>query len=101
MRTAIWPIAFHVSSLSASIANSPRVTVGGAGAPFLVLDVDGRNRIASYQAGSGSTALTFNYDVASSDFDLDGPAIAARIASACGPIFGRSQTSVTSQLPKA
>src|SRR6476469_8884823 len=32
VRTMIWPTAFHVSSLLAAMLNSPRVTVGTAGA---------------------------------------------------------------------
>ncbi|XEG75678.1 DUF4347 domain-containing protein [Pseudomonas sp. abacavir_1] len=44
----------------------------GNGTPRLALDLDGRTIYADYLSGSGSTALTFRYQVQPGDNDADG-----------------------------
>ena len=51
------------------------VTVTGA--PYLLIDVGGTNRRASYQSGSGATQLLFQYTVLAGDDDDDGIAVVA------------------------
>ena len=46
------------------------VTVTGD--PYLLIDVGGTNRRASYQSGSGATQLLFRYTVLAGDDDDDG-----------------------------
>ena len=45
------------------------------GDPYLLIDVGGTNRRASYQSGSGATQLLFQYTVLAGDDDADGIAV--------------------------
>ena len=47
------------------------------GAPYLLIDVGGTNRRASYHSGTGSTQLLFRYTVRAGDDDDDGIAVVA------------------------
>ena len=51
------------------------VTVTGT--PYLLIDVGGTNRRASYQGGSGTTQLLFRYTVLAGDDDNDGITVVA------------------------
>ena len=48
------------------------VTVAGAGTPSIAVNVDGTTRQATYVAGTGTTALRFQYEVQAGDEDTDG-----------------------------
>ena len=50
-------------------------TVMVTGAPYLLIDVGGTNRRASYHSGTGSTQLLFRYTVWAGDDDDDGIAV--------------------------
>ena len=59
--------------LEFTVTFSEAVTVDtSGGTPRLALTVGGATRYATYQAGSGTTALTFRYTVAPGDTDADG-----------------------------
>ncbi|MEH3114781.1 MBG domain-containing protein [Pedobacter terrae] len=60
-------------TLSFTINFSSDVTVTGT--PQLALTIGSTGKNANYVSGSGSSALTFNYPVASGDLDTDGIAI--------------------------
>ena len=48
------------------------VTVAGTGTPSIAVNVDGTTRQATYVAGTGTTALRFQYEVQAGDEDTDG-----------------------------
>ena len=51
--------------------------VTATGAPYLLIDVGGTDRRASYHSGTGSTQLLFRYTVRAGDDDDDGIAVVA------------------------
>ena len=51
--------------------------VTATGAPYLLIDVGGTKRRASYHSGTGSTQLLFRYTVRAGDDDDDGIAVVA------------------------
>ena len=53
------------------------VTVAGTGTPSIAVNVDGTTRQATYVAGTGTTALRFQYEVQAGDEDTDGIAMPA------------------------
>ena len=62
-------------TISVKVTFSENVTVTGT--PQLEIAVGSNNRQANYASGSGTTALTFSYTVASGDADSDGIAVGA------------------------
>ncbi len=60
-------------SVTANFSENVRVT----GTPFITLTVGDNSRNASYFSGSGTSSLTFRYQVSSTDLAADGVSIAA------------------------
>lgn len=58
------------ATLNFSVTASEPVVVTGA--PRIAIDVGGVTRYATYAAGSGTSSLTFSYQVQAGDFDADG-----------------------------
>ena len=87
----------------ATVTFTAAVTVGTTGGrPGLELDFDGTAKPATYESGSGSTALVFRYDVAEDDAAADGIAIGAnRLTLNGGTISASSDTMVGAVLTHA
>ena len=62
-------------TIEVGLTFSEAVTVTGA--PYLLIDVGGTNRRASYHSGSATTQLLFRYTVLAGDDDDDGIAVVA------------------------
>ena len=60
-------------TIEVGLTFSEAVTVTGA--PYLLIDVGGTNRRASYHSGTGATQLKFQYTVLAGDDDDDGIAV--------------------------
>jgi hypothetical protein len=73
--------AFAGGPVPFTINMSEAVTVTGcpANCPRIAVDVGGVTRYASYASGSGTAALTFNYQPQAGDLDLDGIALSSPI----------------------
>ena len=54
-------------------------SVNVTGTPRIAVDVGGVTRYATYASGTGTSALTFNYDMVAGDVDLDGVALTSPI----------------------
>lgn len=78
---AVSPIAaFAAISIPFTVNLSEAVTVDiTGGTPRIAVDVGGVARYATYTAGTGTSALTFTYDAAIGDVDLDGVALSSPI----------------------
>ena len=65
---------FAATAIPFTINLSEPVTVSGcpANCPRIAVDVGGVTRYAVYSAGSGTSALTFTYQIVSGDVDADG-----------------------------
>jgi len=57
--------------LTVNLSKSVTVDTSG-GTPRIAINVGGTTRYATYTSGSGTTTLTFTYDMISGDVDLDG-----------------------------
>ncbi len=60
-----------------------------AGSPYLSVTVGGNTRTASYSSGSGSTAITFSYKIAPSDYASSGISVTSPINLNGGSITSR------------
>lgn len=64
------PSAHAATSVPFTITMSEAVNVTGN--PRIAVDVGGVTRYATYASGTGTSALTFTYDMVSGDVDMDG-----------------------------
>ena len=69
--------AFAATTIPFTINMSESVNVTGT--PRIAVDVGGVTRYATYASGTGTSALTFNYDMIAGDVDLDGVALTSPI----------------------
>ena len=75
------------------------VTVTGD--PYLLIDVGGTNRRASYQSGSTTTQLLFQYTVLAGDDDADGIAVVANSLTLNGGSIGATDDATAAALAHA
>jgi hypothetical protein len=88
------------ATLNFSVTASEPVVVTGT--PRIAIDVGGVTRYATYAAGSGTTALTFGYQVQPGDFDANGIAITSPLDLNGGSItdtWGNPANPLTFTLP--
>ena len=69
--------AFSATTIPFTINMSESVNVTGT--PRIAVDVGGVTRYATYASGTGTSALTFNYDMVAGDVDLDGVTLSSPI----------------------
>ncbi len=69
--------AFAATTIPFTINMSEAVSVTGT--PRIAVDVGGVTRYATYASGTGTSALTFNYDMIAGDVDLDGVTLTSPI----------------------
>ena len=75
------------------------VTVTGD--PYLLIDVGGTNRRASYHSGSTTTQLLFRYTVLAGDDDADGIAVVANSLTLNGGTIGATDDATAATLDHA
>ena len=68
---------FATTTIPFTINMSESVNVTGT--PRIAVDVGGVTRYATYASGTGTSALTFNYDMVAGDVDLDGVTLTSPI----------------------
>ncbi len=87
------------NTIEVDLTFSEAVTVTGE--PYLLIDVGGTNRQASYHSGSGVTQLLFRYTVLAGDDDDDGIAVVANSLTLNGGTIGATDDSTAATLTHA
>ena len=86
-------------TIEVALTFSEAVTVTGA--PYLLIDVGGTNRRASYHSGTGATQLLFRYTVRAGDDDDDGIAVVENSLTLNGGTIVATDDSTTATLDHA
>ena len=98
--TCLFSVPASAATLGFTVAASEPVVVTGT--PRIAIDVGGVTRYASYVSGTGTTALTFSYDVQAGDFDANGITITSPLdlnGGALTDLAGNPASSLTFTLP--
>ena len=98
--TCLFSVPASAATLGFTVAASEPVVVTGT--PRIAIDVGGVTRYASYASGTGTTALTFSYDVQAGDFDANGITITSPLdlnGGALTDLAGNPASSLTFTLP--